>query len=180
VGRDNRPSDGDYFETPGAADPIQQGDIFRDVPFFVGNAVSAPPDVQLLGPLLPLPAVLVSPNWYLVEMQVRSEYLRVGGTVSLAPIGALQSLLGSPAPDPLPDWVLNMRDYDEITQYMYLPPGLAYKDEAVISLASTFAINSKLLDGQRTVRLAKTGTRQLRRKLTMFFGEIDVSINSIS
>lgn len=177
MGRDNRPDSAEYFDNSGQFDGLQQGDIFRDVPLFVGDAFS-PLVQQLNGPLQVVTAVLLSPNIHLRAMQEAPDYDRLGGPVNLAPIRTLSSLLGSPLPDPVPDWVLNMRDFDEIDQYMYLPPG-AFVEESLVSFASTFIISSKLLHGQRTARLAAVGARQLRRKITMFFCEIDVSINSV-
>lgn len=177
VGRDNRPNDTEYFEQAGQFDQLQQGDIFRDVPLFVGDSFS-PLVPQLNGPLESVTGVLVSPDAYLRTMQDSAQYDQLGGPVNLAPIRTLSSLLGSPLPNPVPDWFLNMRDFDEVEQYMYLPTGV-FVEECAVSFPNTFVISSKLLHGQRIARLAAVGARQLRRKITMFFCHIDVAISSI-
>ena len=170
--RPERPSDADYYERD-RVELFSQGDVFRDVPL----AYPLPADERVVndehgggrrflsGPLEFGPAMLITPSCSL-GAQSAERYVHPARTlVPVLPLAELveRSVVKETAVD-------DLRRFDHLINYMYLPPldvaELEFSiPESVALLYMPVTLHHAFLEGQRVSQLAYRGAQQLQRKL---------------
>ena len=178
MAREERPSDGEYYERE-RVPLFSQGNVFRDVPLdypvppreIVLDEDADKPGVRafLSGPLEFGPALLITPT---CSMRAQLDEGYAHPVRTLVPVVPVQKLLdvGVLRPDALG----LARKYDSLINYMYLPP--LENPELEFELPESLALlympvtrHHDLIKESRVSQLALRGAQQLHRKLTWFF-----------
>lgn len=175
--RPERPDAVDYYERE-RVELFSQGDLFRDVPLaYPMPAAELLVDEDegrgsrrfLSGPLEFGPAMLITPSCSLAA-QRHAEYSHpVRTLVPVVPLEALveQGVVKETA-------VEDLRRFDHLINYMYLPP--LDVDELEFSIPESLALlympvtlHHAFLEGNRVTQLAYQAAQQLQRKLVWFY-----------
>ena len=175
--RPERPRDEDYYERD-RVELFSQGDLFRDVPL-----ASPLPEDELVvdearggsrrflsGPLGFGQAMLITPSCSLgaqgaARLRASCPDARAGASARRAPSS------GGVAKETALE---ELRRYDHLINYMYLPPldvdRLEFAmPESVALLCRPVTLHHAFLEGQRVSQLAYRGAQQLQRKLVWFY-----------
>jgi hypothetical protein len=174
--RPERPADTDYYERD-RVELVSQGDLFRDVPL----AYPLPADELIVddegggsrrflsGPLDFGPALLITPSCSLAAQREEGYSHPVRTLVPLVPLDEVveRGFVKEAAVD-------DVRRFDHLINYMYLPPldvdELEFSiPESVALLYMPVTLHQAFLEGQRVSQLAYRGAQQLQRKLVWFF-----------
>ena len=174
--RPERPADGDYYERE-RVELFSQGDLFRDVPLaYPMPAEELVVDEEggggrrfLSGPLQFGPAMLITPSCSLTAQGTAGYAHPVRTLLPLIPLARLLEA-GIVKETALAD----VRRYDHLINYMYLPPfdvaELEFSiPESVALLYMPVTLHHAFLEGQRASQLAYRGAQQLQRKLVWFY-----------
>lgn len=118
---EERPPDADYFEE--RTDYFRQGDVFRDIPLgypFPAEAFSHAAGSRkfLSGPFEPGFGLLLTPTCSMAAQSAPGQYAHPVRT--LAPVLPLEHLIETAAIKP--GSVEDLRRYDHLVNYLYLPP----------------------------------------------------------
>jgi hypothetical protein len=184
--RPERPADAEYYVRE-RVELFSQGDLFRDVPLaypmpadeLVVDEERAGGRRFLSGPLEFGPAMLVTPSCSLGAQGAKGYAHPVR---TLVPVIPLAHLLESGI---VKDTALaDLRRFDHLINYMYLPPLDVEKlefsiPESVALMYMPVTLHHEFLEGQRVSQLAYRGAQQLQRKLVWFYsgwleGDLDV------
>lgn len=165
-----RPPDDAYYEerTPYA----RQGDLFQDVPL----GYPWPPDAVthatgkrkfLSGPFEPGFAMLLTPTCSMVAQGASEGYAHP--VRMLAPAIALQELIDKGAVKAAS--VDDLRRYDHLVNYLYLPPIAACGfPESLALIYSAITIHHDYLEERRVAQLSETAAVHLKYKLAALYG----------
>jgi hypothetical protein len=166
-----RPDDQAYYEI--RHEYLSQGDIFRHVPagypFPLEDLVVADPGARpfLTGPLDDGMGMLITPSCSM-QAQRRSPGHYAHLVRALVPVVPLDQLLANRtiASDALP----RLRRYDNLINYMYLPPSETFDiPESMALLWLPMSLHHRQVDELRVTQLARAGAQQLHRKLQWFY-----------
>ena len=171
-----RPPDAEYYERD-RVELISQGDLFRDVPLayplpageLVVDEASSGSRRFLSGPLEFGPAMLITPSCSLGAQGAEGYGHPVRTLVPVIPLAELVER-GVVKETAVPD----VRRFDHLINYMYLPPlevdELEFSiPESVALLYMPVTLHNAFLEGQRVSQLAYRGAQQLQRKLVWFY-----------
>jgi len=176
MGRERRPDDPAYYETP-RTQLWAQGDIFLEVPrHYAGLSeelviLGTGTRHFLSGPLEPGPALLVTPSCSMARSADAYDHK----VRTLSPIVPVSDLLSLGALSE--DQVRAARAHDGLINYMYLPehPSSAFR-ESVALLYMPITLDHDLLDAtaRRLCQLNLEAAQQLQRKLAWYYSGIEV------
>lgn len=175
--RPERPPDAEYYERD-RVELFSQGDLFRDVPL----AYPLPADELVIdeteggggrrflsGPLEFGTGMLITPSCSLGAQGAAGYGHPVRTLVPVIPLGELvdRGVVKEEA-------VADLRRFDHLINYMYLPPLDVGKlefsmPESVALLYMPVTLHHAFLEGQRVSQLAYRGAQQLQRKLVWFY-----------
>jgi hypothetical protein len=175
--RPERPADADYYERD-RVELFSQGDLFRDVPL----AYPLPAEELVVdqeeggggrrfvsGPLEFGPAMLTTPSCSLAAQGTVGYGHPVRTLVPVVPLAELleRGVIKETA-------VGDLRRFDHLINYMYLPPleieALEFSiPESMAFLYMPVTLHHAFLEGQRVSQLAYRGAQQLQRKLVWFY-----------
>ncbi len=175
--RPERPPDVDYYERD-RVELVSQGDLFRDVPLaypmpaselVIDEGEGGSSRRFLSGPLEFGPAMLITPSCSLASQRAAGYSHPVRTLVPVVPLEALgeRGVIKESA-------VGDLRRFDHLINYMYLPP-LEIEDlefsipESVALLYMPVTLHHAFLEGNRVSQLAYRGAQQLQRKLVWFY-----------
>lgn len=155
-----------YYELP--VGQIRQGNIFRDVP----RSVDFPPDAIAVengkrffvsGPFEPGLAILLSPSCSFSAQGVPGAYAHPFRQI--APIQDLESLVKAGAIKPAA--VDQLRKYDHLRNYMYLPAheGLGIPEACALIYAATAIHSEYLNESLRIAQLTPDAEVHMKRQL---------------
>jgi hypothetical protein len=174
--RPERPSDAEYYERD-RVELFSQGDLFRDVPLayplpadeLIVDAEAPGSRRFLSGPLEFGPAILITPSCSVAAQRGSGYSHPVRTLVPVVPLDSLvnQGVIKETA-------VADLRRFDHLINYMYLPPLEADElefamPESVALLYMPVTLHHAFLEGQRVSQLAYRGAQQLQRKLVWFY-----------
>ncbi len=173
MGREDRPTDDQYYELTFRGDLFSQGDLFAEVPRTYA-ALAEEVTVEgseggrrfLSGPLEPGFAVLLTPSCSMGGACGRySHSIR-----TLAPLIPVQALLESEVLNP--EQLNAAKRHDGLINYMFMPGHVPSEmPHSLMLLYMPFTIEHKLLmrTSRRVAQLTQTGMQQLQRKLVWFW-----------
>lgn len=165
-----RPPDDSYYEE--RTSYVRQGDIFRDVPL----GYPWPPDAVthsagnrkfLSGPFEPGFALLLTPTCSMIAQGAQGGYAHP--VRMLAPIVALADLVDKSVVKA--GSVDDLRRYDHLINYLYLPPIVASEfPESLALIYSAVAVHHDYLEERRIAQLSEIAAVHLKYKLTALYG----------
>jgi hypothetical protein len=167
-GSEEIPEPAGYYEIRN--DYFNQGDIFRGVTLVSPlNAGEIAEDVG--GKFFPGPVgglcMLITPSCCM-QAQGEQPGAYAHPVRAVVPVVGLQALLdgGWVKKDAAPQ----LRRYDNLKNYMYLPPNVDFElEESVALLWMPMSLHHDQVDGLRVAQLANEAARQLQRKLQWFY-----------
>jgi hypothetical protein len=168
--REQRPPDDNYYKQ--RTTWLRQGDLFTEIPL----GYPFPPDAVdhsegnrrfLSGPFEPGFGMLLTPSCSMAAQGKPGEYAHPARI--LAPVIALAELVGAGAikPGALDD----LRTYDHLANYFYLPPiPAAEMAESLALLYMPITLHHDYLEERRIAQLSVEAAVHLKRQLTYHFG----------
>jgi hypothetical protein len=164
------PPAADYYEV--RHDYLNQGDIFREVPLaypFLGeDAETDDAGVRRFhsGPIAGL-ALLITPTCSM-QAQGQRPGIYAHPVRALVPVIPLQQLIDEGSIKEAA--AEQLRQYDNLINYMFLPSSTAYAiEESLALLWLPMSLHHEQIVGQRVAQLSRAAAQQLQRKLQWFY-----------